>query len=298
MPNTLVHLGVQSVSTKALFRDADFKWIAIGCIIPDVPWIIQRIILIAQIGINPFDLRQYVIVQASLFCCFILCGFMALFAVSSARIFLLLATNSLIHLLLDAMQIKWANGVHFFAPFSWQLVSFDFVWPEHGISYVLTAAGFIALVYFGIRDWKKNVILTLNRSKYVVAVMLLAIYFVLPFWLSFGPDQADNHFIATLRNVEERSGRYLELDRSRYRSSDNTVEIFSGERLKVTGNHPSKDSILSVKGYFSNDNTVHVSSFHIHSPLRDTSSKIALAGVMLIWLMALVKKKITVEKNN
>ena len=80
MPNTLVHLGVQSVSTKAVFKDADFKWIAIGCIIPDVPWIIQRIILVAQTGIDRFDLCQYVTVQASLFCCFILCGFMALFA--------------------------------------------------------------------------------------------------------------------------------------------------------------------------------------------------------------------------
>jgi hypothetical protein len=297
MPNTLVHLGVQSVSTKAVFKDADFKWIAIGCIIPDVPWIIQRIILVAQIGIDPFDLRQYVTVQASLFCCFLLCGVMALFSASSTKIFLLLAANSLVHLLLDAMQIKWANGVHFFAPFSWQLVSFDFVWPEHDISYVFTAAGFIALVYFGRRDWKKKVVLTVNRSKYAAAVVLLAIYFILPFWLRFGPDQADNHYIATLRNVEERPGRYLELDRSRYRSSDNTVEIFSGERIKVTGDHPSKDAILSVKGYFSDNNTVHVSSFHIHSPLRDASSKIALAGVLLIWLMALMKKKITVEKN-
>ena len=298
MPNTLVHLGVQSVSTKAVFKDADFKWIAIGCIISDVPWIIQRIILVGQIGIDPFDLRQYVIVQASLFFCFILCGVLALFASLSTKIFLLLSANALIHLLFDAMQIKWANGVHFFAPFSWKLVSFNFVWPEYGISYVFTAAGFIALVYFGIKDWKENVVLTMNRSKYATAVILLAIYFILPFWLRFGPDKADNHYIATLRNVEDRSGRYLELDRSRYRSSDNTVEIFSGERIKVTGDYPSKDAILSVKGYFSDNKTVHVSSFHIHSPLRDANSKIALAGVLLIWLMALVKKKITVEKKS
>ena len=298
MPNTLVHLGVQSVSTKALFRDADFKWIAIGCIIPDVPWIIQRIILIGQIGIDPFDLRQYVTVQASLFCCFILCGFMALLAASSARIFLLLATNSLIHLFLDAMQVKWANGVHFFAPFSWHLTSFDLVLPDHRIIYAFTAAGFVALVYFGTRDWEKNVVLTLNRSKYATAAALLVIYCILPFWLRFGPYQADNHYVVTLRNVEERPGRYLELDRSIYRSSDNTVEIFSGERIKVTGDHPSQDAILSVKGYFSDRNTLHVSSFYIHSLLRDASSKIALIGVLLIWLMALVKKKITVEKNN
>lgn len=298
MPNTLVHLGVQSVSTKALFKEADFKWIAVGCIIPDVPWIIQRIILLAQVGIDPFFLRQYVTVQASLFFCFLLGGIIALLVASSARLFLLLAANSVVHLFLDALQIKWANGVHFFAPFSWELTGFDFVWPEHGIMYPFTAAGFIALVYFGTRDWKKDVVLNLNSAKYAAAVVLLAVYFILPFWLRSGPDLADNHSIATLRNVAERPGRYLELDRSRYRSSDNTVEIFSGERIKVTGDQPDRDAILSVKGYFSDVDTVHISSFHVHSPLRDASSKIALTGVLLVWLMALVKKKITVVKKS
>ena len=67
MPNTLVHLGVQSVSTKALPREADFKWIAVGCIIPDVPWIIQRIILAAGTGIDRFELVLYATAQASFF---------------------------------------------------------------------------------------------------------------------------------------------------------------------------------------------------------------------------------------
>lgn len=298
MPNTLVHLGIQSVSTKALFREADFKWIAVGCIIPDVPWIIQRIILAAQIGINPLDLRQYVIVQASLFSCLILCGVIALLTAAPARIFLILAGNSILHLLLDAVQIKWANGVHFFAPFRWQSTGFGLVWPEHGITYAFTAAGFAALVYFGAREWKNNIVLTLERSKYAAAAVLLAVYIVLPVWLRFGPDQADNHYVTTLRNVEARPGQYLELDRSLYRSSDNTVEIFSGERIRVTGDSPPKDAVLSVQGRFTDPNTIHISAFHVHRPVRDVSSQMALAGILLIWLMALVKKKITFRKNN
>lgn len=298
MPNTLVHLGIQSVSTKALFREADFKWIAVGCIIPDIPWIIQRIVHAAQTGIDLFDLRQYVIVQASLFCCFLLCGAIALLTAERTRIFLILAGNAFLHLLLDAMQIKWANGVHFFAPFSWQLTSFNLVWPEHAITYGFTAVGFAALVYFGVRDWKKKVVLILERSKYAVAIVLLAAYFILPLLMRFGPDQADNHYIVTLRNSEERSGQYVELDRSRFRSSDNTVEIFSGERIKVTGDRPSQDAILSVKGRFSDRDTIHISAFHVHSPVRDVNTMIGLAGVLFIWLTALAKKKITVKKSD
>ncbi len=298
MPNTLVHLGIQSVSTKALFRQADFKWIAVGCVIPDIPWIIQRIILSVQTGINLFDLRQYVTVQASLFFCLILCAAIALIAAERTKIFLVLAGNSFLHLLLDAMQIKWANGVHFFAPFSWQLIGFNFVWPEHGITYGFTAVGFAALVYFGARDWKKNVVLALERSKYAAAVVFLAAYFILPFWLRSGPDLADNHYVVTLRSIEERPGQYLEIDRSRYRSSDNTVEIFSGERIKVTGAYPSQDAILSVKGRFSDKDTIHISAFHVHSPVRDVNTVLGLAGVLFIWLTSLVKKKISVKKND
>ena len=40
MPNSLVHFAVQGVVTRSVLRDADIKWVFLGCIIPDVPWII------------------------------------------------------------------------------------------------------------------------------------------------------------------------------------------------------------------------------------------------------------------
>ncbi|MCL7487535.1 MAG: hypothetical protein M8357_05100 [Desulfobulbaceae bacterium] len=297
MPNTFVHLGIQSVSTKTLLRTADFKWIAVGCIIPDVPWIIQRILLMIQAGVDPLYLRQYAIVQASLFGSLILCGALASLTAARGRIFVLLALNVFLHLLLDAGQIKWAGGVHFLAPFSWQLTGFNLIWPEHAITHIFSAAGFAALVYYGAGDWKKTVVLATERSKYAAAAILLVLYFILPFWLRSGPDLADNHFVATLRNVDERPGKYLELDRSRYRSSDHTVGIFSGERLRITGTLPEGDAIISVRGRFSDRKTIHLSAYHVHSPLRDTSSVIALAGVLLVWLAALMRKKVTVGKK-
>jgi len=297
MPNTLVHLGVQTLGTRALMKGADFKWIAVGCIIPDVPWIVQRVLL--SVGkVNPYDLLHYVTVQASLFGCLILSGALALLAGSSGRMFLLLALNSLLHLLLDAMQIKWANGVHFLAPFSWQMTGFNLLWPEHVITYGLTLLGFLVLVYYGSRDWKTPVVLAADRAKYGMAVLLLAAYFAAPLFFSGEPYKANNHYVHTLLNVEQRPGKYLELDRSRFRSRDNTVRMFSGERFKVQGVRPDRDAVISVQGYFVDKNTIHISAMHVHSPLRDISTKFALGGIILIWLVALVKKRITVELSS
>lgn len=292
MPNTLVHLGVQSVGTKLLVRTADFKWIAVGSIIPDVPWILQRLVLAAGPAVDRLDLFQYVTVQASLFGSLFLCGALAVLSAASFHILSILAGNVLLHLLLDALQIKWANGVHLLAPFSWELVSFNLVWPEHPLFTVLTAAGLIALFYFGLKDRQKKILFTGTPLKISLAALLLAVYFTLPLLLHSGPAQADNHFVATLRSTLERPGRYLELDRARYHSSEATVEVFTGERLKATGKKPRADAIVSIRGYFSDSNTIHISTLHVHSSMRDLYSKIGLAGVAVLWLAALVNNKI------
>lgn len=298
MPNTFVHLGVQTIGSRVLFSGPDFKWIAVGCIIPDVPWIVQRVFLGLGSGIDPYSLLHYVTVQASLAGCLILSGALALTAADTSRkLFALLAFNSLVHLLLDAMEIKWANGVHLLAPFSWRLTGFNFFWPEHVLISVLTFAGALALVVFGVRDWGIPVVLSADRRKYGMAGLLLTLYFIFPIPLASGPAAADNHFAATLLDLEMRPGKYVELDRSRYRSSDRTLRIFSGERFAVRDMNLPRDAVVSVRGHFIDPHTIHISDFHVHSAVRDISSKAALVGVMCVWLVALAKKRVTFRKT-
>ena len=45
MPNTLVHLGVQGLGNRLISTEIDLKWVFLGCIIPDLPWIVRRTLI-------------------------------------------------------------------------------------------------------------------------------------------------------------------------------------------------------------------------------------------------------------
>lgn len=297
MPDTFAHLGVQALASRGLCRDADIKWIAVGCIIPDVPWIVQRGILALQVPVDPYGLRFYAIAQASLFCCLLLAGALSLMAGDSRGLFRLLALNAFLHLFLDALQTKWANGVHFFAPFNWQAISFGLFWPEDLVSLFLTLLGVLALIYFGFQDRNRQIVFTAPPPRLGAAFLLLAAYLILPVVFSYGPRQEDDHFAATLRMKDQRPGRYVELDRVPYSRSENSVRLPDGERVLLRGKSAQADGLVSVQGRFADRETIHVSNLHVHTTLRDLSSKTALAGVLLLWLIAFARKRSTFRRH-
>ena len=106
MPNTLAHLGIQGLITRGLLRGSDLKWIYVSCIIPDLPWIFQRIVHLAIPRIDPLDLRLYVIVQASLLFSLIFGAALAMFTVNIRRTFTILSMGAMLHLIFDALQTK------------------------------------------------------------------------------------------------------------------------------------------------------------------------------------------------
>ena len=124
MPNTIAHIAVQTLISRGLLRGADFKWILAGCVLPDIPWIAQR----AVAGLAPefpaIPLRLYTAVQSSLIVTLILGVALAFLSRRPVQTFAILALGVVLHLLLDATQTKWANGVLLFAPFSWDLLNF------------------------------------------------------------------------------------------------------------------------------------------------------------------------------
>lgn len=297
MPNTLVHLCIQTPASRLLLRGSDFKWIALGCIIPDIPWILQRIITFVPSEIDLFDVRIYAVIQASFFFCLIFSLALSLLTLRPGRIFLLLTLNVFMHLLLDALQTKWANGVHFFAPFSWKMTNFTSIWPEHVLVYILSALGLGVLIYSGAEGREKTVHFTTKEIQWFIAVLLMSAYFFLPFFMFRGPEKENNHYVATLSRVEQRAGKAIELDRRKFRSSDKTIDVFSGERLRLHGNLPDSDTLLSIRGTFIDKENIQVAAYHSHNPFRALASLVALFGIFFIWLLAILGKNITFTDN-
>lgn len=294
MPNTLAHLGVQGLTTRFLLKDADYKWIYLGCIIPDLPWILQRVVKSAYPGIDPYDLRLYVVIQSSFCFCLLLSLAFAALSVNYWKTFSIICFNSFLHLLLDACQTKWANGVHFLAPFNWHLTNFGFFWPESLPTYILTIFGIGYIVW----NWRRATAIPINITwrpaiRLSVFLALIVAFFTFPLLLIDGPYGADNHFVKTLRTHQERPGRHIELDRNFYifHPSGNTIRTFTGEELSVDGMRLDYSATVSVKGSFVTKDQIHVSQYHVHSNwFRNFSSYLGLFLVSILFSYALVRQ--------
>jgi len=297
MPNTLVHIGAQTLLSKTFFRDADSRYIALACIVPDLPWIVQRIVLAIGLKIDIYNLLLYCLIQATLLFCLLLSGVISLYSNKSVSIFLLLGFNCFLHLLLDALQIKMANGVHFLAPFSWTMVGFNLFWPEHFLTYVFSGLGAFLLLYFGVKEMKNEISLVISRSRLLFGAGLLIIYLVLPVFLFNGPLAADNHFLATLKNSDTRTGKVIEFDRCQFNAKGSFIRAVTGEKLQVSGALPERDSLLSLSGFFIDNRTIYVNRYHVHSAFRDIASIMGLGGVLFVWLTLIWRKKLRIVSS-
>jgi hypothetical protein len=293
MPNTLAHVGFQGLITRSLLRDSDFKWIYIGCVLPDLPWIVQRLVRFTASGVDPYALRLYGIVQASFLFCLILGLAIAVLTRHSTRTFQILSINAFLHLLLDASQSKWATGVHLLAPLRWKQTNFGFFWPESPLTYILTTLG-LGLILV---TWKKSYrtpigFLPPSHPRIVLSIMLGILYIFLPFSLLDGPAEADNHFVKTLREYEKRPGRYLGIDRKDYFRNEEGgfIRTFAGESLAVEGVEVDRAAVLSIRGRFLSVDRVEVEEYHVHSRFRNMASYVGLSMIAILWISALVRK--------
>jgi len=284
MPNTLAHIGIQTPLTKLGIKEAPLQWIVVGCIIPDIPWIVQRIFTHLP-GIDLLPLRLYSVTQASLVYCLILSLALAMLADKSKQIFLILATNSLVHLLLDASQKKWGNGVNLFVPFSWHTTYFGFVWPEHFINYIFTFMGLITLAVLWSKAIQNTRLLSKpDRVKTVCAVSCLVFYFCSPYLLLNSAYEANIHYCKTLSETTTRSGKVIELDRTQYQATTNTLKCYIGTDIRIANPPTIESGTISVRGRFLDEKTITLEKYHTHQISRDYSSYIGLILALLLWV--------------
>ena len=294
MPNTIAHLGLHAVSTKAILSKADIKWIYLGAILPDIPFVIKRAATFIAPNVDILDVRLFAIVQASLIFSLVLAFACSRLSSRSRYVFLVLGFGVLLHLLIDACQIKWGNGPRFLVPFDWSLTNFGFFWPEQLPSHLMTAFGGVYVIYaftLPIREQAKDLILP--ESKGLLALIAaLAIYLLLPLALVDAVEQAGSGNVQLIR-MEDRSGHEIELDRVRYRrdGARMTVELYRGEFITLAGigqDLPAAGKI-SVRGSFLAHDVIRANEFHINNAsYREQASMLGLGIVLFYWLIVLV----------
>ncbi|MCB9259272.1 MAG: hypothetical protein H6612_07940 [Ignavibacteriales bacterium] len=291
MPNTLAHIAINGFSTKKISASSSLLWIYLGCIIPDIPWIIRKIISVLSPSINGYDLQAYVIVQATLFFSIILSFSFSLFSKNILKTFLILSFGSLLHLLLDPIQIKWANGVHLFAPFSWDMTTYGIFWPESFITYLMTISGVIFFVFY----WKELKIIKPNilfkKINSFLAFLIILIYFVLPLIFMNNVVKSDNHFISTLKIENERIGKYVEMDRKDVTFNEQTnsywIKSFNKDLIELKNIERLYSNRISIKGRFISNNLISVIEYHENwEAFRDGASYLGILLIIFSWILA------------
>jgi len=307
MPNALAHFGVQGALTRGLWRDGDARWIYLGCVLPDVAWILLRFTRTALVSsVDIHDLRLYAIVQASLAFSLLLAAACAALCSQPRRVFLFLALNCTAHLLLDACQIKWGNGVHLLAPFSWELTNFGFFWPDSWPTYALTLAGLAVIVWEVRRPRGRQVPLRVPARRLAVAVVFLALYLVAPVLFLDPAEASDSHSVRTLRRTAHRIGKEAAFDRNDFVHADNGnfLRVWNGEVLRLRdvdlvsdlasnlGVELDHDADVSLKGVFITESELRVTALHEHrGPSRDWPTYVGFFLLLVLWVRSFALRK-------
>ena len=285
MPNTLVHFAAQGAASRSLWRRLDPRWIYLGCLLPGVPWIVRRVVASLGVPADPIDLRMYAMAQASLAATLLLCGVFAALAAKPRLAFSVLGFNALVHLLLDACEMKWGNGVHLFAPFSWRMTSFDLISGEGVLMASLSIAGALLVAWEIVRPRLQSLDLDIRPVRVAAAGTLLVAYAVIPLAFLGSIEASNSYSVSTLRQADRRRGESVSLDRTMFRATagGGEVHLWTGEVVRATGTVPASDARLSLSGTFLESDLLRVDRFVQHRQHIDWQTYLALAMLSVLW---------------
>ncbi len=285
MPNTLVHFAAQGAASRGVWPRLDARWIYLGCLLPDLPWILRRAVVGLGLPVDPFDLRLYTMALASLAGTLLLCAALAAVTAAPRLVALVLGTNALLHLLLDATELKFGNGVHLGAPFSWRMTSFDLLPGESLVYIVLAAAGALLVAWELSRPRNAIVGFVWSPSRLAASAALLAAYLVFPLPFLGAIQASDSYSVKTLREVDARAGRTVRLDRTAFHAMPDggVVHLWTGEDVRAAGERPAHDAMVSLEGTFLAPDVLRIDRLFVHRHNRDWSSYVALVLLGLLW---------------
>ncbi len=104
----------------------------------------------------------------------------------------------------------------------------------------------------------------------------------------------------TLRSVETRRGKYIELDRSEYKTKNNKnmQRTYAGQEIEVEGITLNESNNVSVQGAFIHKKLIKVSNYHTHNVIfRDIASYIGLLLVLFYCVCSILNEKLSKTKS-
>jgi amidase len=290
VPNTLVHFAAQGAASRALWRRLDPRFLYLGCVLPDLPWILRRAIVALGVPVDVFDLRLYTMGLASLAITLLLAAAVAVATTAPRRVFAWLGLNALLHLLLDATEIKFGNGVHLLAPFSWRMTSFELL-PGESPVYLLLTIGGALLVLWDIARRRDFAVGWQRRPRSWAAAAALAVaYLVAPLPFLSAIEASDSYSVKTLREKDARSGRRVSLDRVHFAASPagGFLELWTGERVRATGALPDHDATVSLHGTFLAPDVLRADVLVEQRRNRDWPTYLGLALLAVVFLRGII----------
>ena len=286
MPNTLVHFAAQGAASHALWRRVDPRFVYLGCLLPDLPWILRRAVVGFGLEVDAFDLRLYTMALASLAVTLLLAVAIAVATTAPRLVATVLGLNALFHLLLDATEVKFGNGVHLLAPLSWRMTSFDLIPGESPVYFVLALGGALLVAWEIARPRGTAVAFGLRPRRLAAAAVLFAAYLVAPLPFLGAIEVSGSYSVKTLREVELRPGRAVSLDRTAFLATPagGLVQLWTGERVRATGALPTHDATVSLHGTFLESDVLRIDRLVEHRGNRDWPSYLGLVLLALVFL--------------
>jgi hypothetical protein len=297
MPNTLVHFAMQRAASAPWWRRVDARWIYLGCLLPDIPWILRRAVVAFGLPGDAVDLRLYTMAQASLAGTLLLCAALAAASAAPRLVFGVLGANALLHLLLDACEIKWGNGVHLVAPFSWQMTRFEWIASDASPVLALAVLGGLVALADLVRPAAPVVGFARSVGRWTAAAAFLAAYFVLPIPFLPAIEASDSYSTRTIREIAQRPGRRVSLDRTVFQwGADGAgyVWLWTGERIRAVGPLPPQPTArVSFHGTFLASDVVRIDSLKVHRGDRDLPTYLGLLLLGLLWIRPTVARRVS-----
>ena len=288
-----MHFAAQGAASRGLWPRLDARWIYLGCLLPDLPWILRRAVVGLGIPVDVFDLRLYTMALASLAGTVLLCAALAAATAAPRLVLAVLGANALVHLLLDATELKFGNGVHLAAPFSWRMTSFDLLPGESRVYMALAAVGALIVVWELTRPRNKFVPFVWSLPRLAASALFLAAYLAFPLPFLGAVEASGSYSVKTLREVDARPGRTVRLDRTAFHATPagGVVQLWTGESVRATGELPARDGTVSLEGTFLAPDVLRIDRLYQHRQDRDWPSYVALLLLAVLWARPLLRAR-------